>query len=278
MSARGSLAAKFSMVLFLAGCGGSSLPKYYELRNLRVIALVADQPEVSPGGTATITPVVSDAFGGGRALTYEAELCSDPGVGLGATPSCAGNPTRVVLSSGTVTGLSAPNYTGPVGTVVANIPATALVGRTSYDQHNGVAWLVTYKITTGQGEQVQSFRRIVVSNKTPKNSNPTLSDIQNSGASLTTLPTSKARLTGSVGAGSAETYQFQLVDGSFSATEETLQISWLTTDGTFQFSRTPPLSSNDFSPPVPAPAGRNVQLIGVLRDDRGGVAYVIKSL
>ena len=56
----------FGVILFIAsGCTSNDLPIYSHLDSLRVIALIADQPEVAPGTTVTITPYMSDATGAG---------------------------------------------------------------------------------------------------------------------------------------------------------------------------------------------------------------------
>jgi hypothetical protein len=84
-----------------SGCGGEKMPKYSILQSLRVIGLLTNPPEVDFDGvstftpsTFTLTPVISDLYGGTRSLRYNLYHCIDPGVGLGAIPSCTGNPTR----------------------------------------------------------------------------------------------------------------------------------------------------------------------------------------
>ena len=61
----------------------------------------------------TLTPLISDLNGSGRALTYTIRTCTDFGIDLGATPSCDSRPDLVVVANNQpLTGLTAPTYTG----------------------------------------------------------------------------------------------------------------------------------------------------------------------
>jgi hypothetical protein len=266
----------------ISGCSSDDLPKYEKLEKLRVLALIASAPEVDPGTTVTITPVVSDINGGGRALTADVEACLDPGIGYGVAPTCSGALTRVVLQTNqSVTGLASPEYTGSVSsTFTVTVPPSVLIfaGRTAAEQQNGVPYLVTYTLKAASGEQLRTFRRILVSltTKTAKNQNPVLSDILFNDVSATSYPGLAVKLTPTFGAGSQESYHIRQGDGSDIAQTEELTVTWLSTDGTLLRSRTIDLGENTFTPPGTKPSSHAVVLLGVVRDDRGGVG--IKQL
>lgn len=258
-------------------CGGGDFPKYYQLGDLRILAITAPTPEVAPGTTVTLTPYISDLNGAGRTIAYSAEACTDPGVAFGAEPSCAKATDRVSLGTGNLAGLAGPNYTGAVTTFNVTVPASILTGRSAIDAHNGVAYLFVLTLTPSGSKSVTSFKRLIASSKATKNSNPTLSDILANGSSLAALPATNSTLAPSIAAGSSESYTWQSLTGS-TPQSEVLSMSWFTSDGTLDKSRTTSTESNGWKPPGTAPAGRNVLLIGVLRDDRGGSAITIKSL
>lgn len=265
-------------LLILTSCSGDDFPKYYKLGTLRVLTLVANNPEVAVGATVTITPVVSDIEGAGRTLTYEASACPDLGVAFGAEPTCEGNPLKVSLGTGNVTGLAGPNYTGATNTFNVTVPATTLLGRTTADQYNGVAYLFVYKVTAPDGTNVRAFRRIIASSRATKNTNPTLTQILSNGSALAALPAGDVSLSADYTAGSIESYQVQLSDGTLNSKAESLTTTWFVSDGKVQYTRTIGGESTKFTPPSAAPAGRNVLVIGVIRDARGGVSYSIATL
>lgn len=71
--------ATASLVL-LSSCGGENFPNYSLLRDLRVLALVPSTPEVNPGATVQITPVLSYVEPkAGETLKWSASACLDPG-------------------------------------------------------------------------------------------------------------------------------------------------------------------------------------------------------
>jgi len=157
----------------LAGCSPNQLPDYDLLKGLRVLAMPVDLPEVAPGAQVNITPVVSDIPGAGRTLSWKASGCVDPGVGIGAIPSCELAADQASLGSGTVA-LSAPSFTQALSSIAVTIPASILDHRLASDQYNGVAYLVTFDISAADGSKVSSFKRVIASNKATKNANPSI--------------------------------------------------------------------------------------------------------
>ncbi len=262
------------LTVLLAGCNRADLGKYELLGDLRVVAMPCDLPEVSPGAAVVITPLISDVNGAGRPLTYSVEACIDPGLDLGAEPSCAGRPDRVTLFTDVpVTGLAGPNYTGNGPAVNVAVPPTALVGRSARDQHNGVAYFVFYTLKdTGGVTLLTSLKKILVSTKTPKNTNPVLASLQVDGGTAAALPTKPAALTPVFTGDPAESFANVDPNGVSENYVEEIVTSWFVTDGELEENRTGGTEAAIWTPPVTAPSGRTVQVIGVSRDRRGGEA------
>ena len=173
----------FSVFVLLSSCSNPDLPVYSHLDSLRVIALIANLPEVNPGASVTITPYISDSTGAGRALTYSAVACLDPGIAAGLAATCTGSSSAVVLaSSQPVTALlAAQSYTGSVNSLSVTVPANILNGKIAIDIYNGINFLVAYQLSASDGTTTSAFRRIKVSQGHTLNTNPGISDILLSG-------------------------------------------------------------------------------------------------
>ncbi len=274
----------FFWLVLLTACGDDNLPKYTLLDRFRVLALEADTPEVSPGATVTITPYLSDPGGSGRSISYSVESCVDLGVNLGATPTCDGNPSRVVVVMGGTQAApgTAPHYTGTTGTIGIAVPSSAVIFtdprtggvRTTNEQYNGVNYLMIYRATAGS-ETVSAFKRIVVSSRTTKNANPSLTEIQFNGVTAASAAApaapNKVRLDASVGGGSTEIYSYRDSDGVLANRSEELLVSWFVTQGSLLRSRTDAGESNEYTP-SDAPLSATTTFVAVLRDDRGGTS------
>lgn len=274
--------------LALTACSMDDLPKYSKLDRLRILALDVDQPEIqNPAGGVTnvqLTPYVSDVGGTGT-INLAVQSCLDPGVGLGAEPSCDGAQFASTVQNVTVSDAGGapvdtfgnPERTGkPLSgaiTVGLTIPAGLLAQYSAALQNNGVAYLITVTATRGS-DVVRSFRRVLLSTKTP-NTNPVLSDLLANGASLTALPTGEASLT--FAAGSApESYTFVGGNGSETLTE-TFETTWFVADGNIDNPRTQTGESTVWESPGSAPSGRQAVVVGVLRDGRGGTSVLIRK-
>lgn len=262
------------LFILLAGCSSKDLPEYTQLGGLRVLALIANTPEVSPGDTVTITPVVSDILGAGRTLTYSATGCSDPGIAYGGVPTCVGAMDAVSLATGTVTPAT-PRFTESAPTFSVTIPATALALRGETEKYNGVPYLVTYTLSASTGERVRAFRRILVSTKTSKNQNPGAFTLTRDGAEMLTLPASAVTVTRQIASGSAETYSYRDANGTLQTLGETLTTTWFVSDGSFSRYRTDGDEALTFTPPTAIPATHAVVIVLIVRDDRGGSGFKI---
>ena len=120
-------------------CSNSSFPSASQLGPTMILSLQLSPPEVNPGATVTLTPLVSDLNGGGRALTYTIEACPDPGIAQGATPTCDTSPNLVTVASNQpLTGLTSPTYTGTGPTASITVPSNTLDNQPSYAQYDGV--------------------------------------------------------------------------------------------------------------------------------------------
>jgi hypothetical protein len=283
------------LILFLAGviafvgCGDDDLPEYYLLDRMRVIAAVANTPEVaSSAGAINVTFHVSDPTGAGRTLSYRVEKCVDPGIGLGATPTCTGNPTAALYPAETgtfVPGSAATNFYGTFTTANFNMSTAAAVifldpttgaTRTTASQYNGSALLVIATITAPTGETTTTFKRIVASTRPTKNQNPSFNAtsllFNGIAPGAYTLTTERFPVRASVPTSSQETYLVANEDGTFESASETLTVTWLVSAGSMRYSRTDPSEENRYTPPSPLPT--KTSFIAVLRDDRGGTAVV----
>lgn len=254
----------------LSSCANDNLPKPQKLGPLRVLGLVATSPEVEPGDGSTITAVISDFTSGGRALTFEWKACEDPGVALGATPTCEGAVPIGAAASGTInptaTTLAATPFTGAAlnNTYVVTPDVSFLSSKSLFEKFNGVPVIVTFTVSAGS-ESVKAFRRLNVRdlsvNPTPLNTRP------NPPTGIASLPATEQDLTPSL-SDSADTYSVLSTTGATLTRTEKLTVSWYTTDGEFEFSRTDASSSNKWTPPsTGTPKG-----LLLLRDDRGGIS------
>jgi hypothetical protein len=254
-------------------CQKDNFKQYSKIEDFRILALIPSSPEVSPGATVTITPYVSDLTNSGP-YSYQALACLDPGVSYGATPSCETSSTKVDLGSGTLSGLSAPLFTGAVTSFNVTIPNTILLPYSAVDQYNGVSYLVTYQVTNSSGIQLSSFHRVVVSSRATKNNHPVILDILGNGNSLGTVAAgSQVDLTISLQSGSLESYDFKSSDGSLSTATESGLITYFYMDGSAKYFRTSAASDvNTYTAPESYPSTRGSFIYVVVRDGRGGIA------
>ncbi|MFN7263025.1 MAG: hypothetical protein ACK5RO_04570 [Pseudobdellovibrionaceae bacterium] len=264
--------------LFITACGEDNLPEYIQLGGLRVLALEVNAggfSEVAAGSTVTVVPFIS-AIDFAGTISYSAQACLDPGLGFGAEPSCVGVPGAVTLASGAALALPgvANDWTGAADSFNVNIPSSGVIfaGKSAQDQYNGVSYLVTYELQDSSGRQVKSFRRIIVSTKSPKNQNPSSVTVLANGSAFISYPLSTSvDLSISISGVGAENFSEQLSDGSFRSRTEEITTTWFISDGEMKFFRTLGGDVNQFTGPASLPTGRKAYVIAVTRDGRGGV-------
>jgi hypothetical protein len=264
--------------LIIFSCGDEGLKKVEQLTEFRVLGIVASAPEVAPGGVSNLTLIVSDPNGGGRTLVGDVELCTDPGIALGASVSCAHDSAKVSttysINTITDTDLGAANlYTGlATSSLAVTVPATILTGRTAREQFNGVAYLAIFTFNDN-GRQVRAFKRIIATNRASLNTNPTASAINLNGSAITTRPGVGDAL--SVTTSGAETYDIQNVDGTVESRSESFEAAWFVTAGEINAPQSLASSAVRYKS---IQAGVAMVVIVVVRDERGGLAFRRASL
>ncbi|MFZ3229312.1 MAG: hypothetical protein WA160_03830 [Pseudobdellovibrio sp.] len=273
---------KILSLFLIVSCSKNDLPDFNKLETIRIIAFQVSAPEVNPGATVSVTPLISDITA--TSLNYTAQTCLDAGISVGAEPTCENNPTKQVIVAQTALTLpgSAENWTGLANSFSVTVPSTAIIfaGKTAVEQYNGVSFIIEYFLTNNLGSTTKSIKRIIVSDpaKVIKNSNPNLSQIYADGLIMTTLTlNSKISLSTDLSAASAETYTTFLSDGTSVAKVESLAVTWFITDGKTKYYRSEGLGSNEYTTANEAPAGRSAYVIAVARDDRGGISIVKKK-
>lgn len=268
--------------LVLMSCSNQNLPKYNTLDRLRILALISQPPEVNPGDSVTITPLVSD-INEATALTYAAFACLDLGISMGAEPTCTGNPSTVPLSNGAISTLSpTKSFTGVANAISFSVPnqQTILGSRSPAQQYNGVAYIFEYVLQNSRGEELRAIKRIAVSDasKTTKNTNPIINDFLFNGVSVTSTMPLGTTISASLSFTGAPTESYTRMNssGELISESEELITTWFITDGKMKFQRTIGLDANEYQTPAQTPAGRDTYLIGVSRDGRGGAGYIVK--
>lgn len=283
LSPRSRLLACFAAcaALVCLTCASDDLPESFRLEGLRVLAILADQPEVNPGDTVMLTPLLSDIAGAGRALVFSAQACVDPGVGFGAEPTCDGSATFVDLATNQpATGLAAPNYTGLLTpSLQVTVPGSGVMfsGRASHDQFNGVDYLVTFQFKTPDGQTLRAFKRILVSSRTTKHQNPTFASTQllSNGVTVTSLPASETPIHVDVATSSSEVYQEQRASGTLEDKVEKIETFWFISDGDLTTVITDGSAATSYTPPETPPTDHGVVIMAVVRDSRGGQAALV---
>lgn len=266
----------------LSSCSSSNFSDYNALGGLRILTIVADQPEVNPGTTVNFTPVLSDLNGGGRTLNYSVFGCIDPGISVGVTPTCS-TPDPTSIQSGTVSiaAGASQTYTGAVGAFSLTMPgaATIFAGQSAAAQYNGVAYLVFYSIAAQDGSaMVNSFVRVIVSDpsKAVKNTNPVINNVTENdlaiGASIS-IPTETTSFGVQATPSAGGTYLLEAVDGSFITENIQLTNTWFISDGSFEYQRSIGSDDDSWYPPATKSSTRGMVILVVTRDGRGGAAY-----
>lgn len=264
--------------ILLTACADNTLPKPSQLESIRVLALTTPVAEFSLGDTVVVTPWISDLSAtASSTFSYRWRACWDPGVGFGAQATCSSANWTTVAVSGLDYATKA--WTGDVNTFSVNIPSSAAEFslQSSNAQFNGIAYVVEFELIRNDGASAKAFRRLLVSTNPTKNANPSAPDALLNGASLSgALPLTEVSLTGSVNTSSVQTYSYYADSGELKSRNETLILSWYTSDGSF----TPGVSDINgtvkFKGPAAAPTGRTAAIVLIVRDDRGGIAAVVR--
>ena len=274
----------FLLVFLLISCGDDNFKKYAALGEFRVLAIVADTPEVADNGaTVNLTPVVSDVDSG-RTIDVDVVGCIDPGIDLGQVVTCEGSSTKqtITYNAGNSVDINAvlggTGNTGAITDVDVTLPNGILTNINAVDQFNGVNYLVIFTFKdNGTGETVlTAFKRIEVSINPGRNTNPVLSN--NSikfGGNAPSIGTDQTDLTIDITSG-AETFNYlDLTDGQKQGTERTY-ISWFISSGEISPNQVYTSEVAVLKPESTAPA--DLIVVAVLRDGRGGVDFQILKI
>jgi hypothetical protein len=278
-----------ALILWL-GCviGGDAWPRPRDLSprwlvdRPRVLAVVADPPEIEPGQTATFSALVPLPEGEPPHVRLWF-ACPDDGFGfgcpldLGATTTGTGVPDGLI---GIEPGL-APRYTAPddaldgLDDVAASEGLYTVVELISAPEEL-LAVDVSEEIDFAAFEV--AFKRLVVSRAETPNRNPSLVSFSVEGTPV--APGALVHVDGNqpyelsvaLGAADVETYTYINSDGIAEERVEEPYVSWYTTDGEMleTFTLYPYLEAGWVSPKQSGTAGT---WWAVVRDRRGGMAW-----
>lgn len=262
------------LLIFCLSCGDNNFPKVEVIDNFRILGIISNNSEVAPGGSANVRPFVTDPLGAGRTVNGNYEICLDPGVSFGATPTCEGV-TGAVFGSYSInftadSDFAANGYTGLAATpVVVNVPATILNGRESRQQFNGVAMLVVFRFSV-DGRDVSAFRRIVATNRGTLNANPASPTVLLNGGTFAVKPTKGDKLSLQP-LNDEESYDYLTVDGSTETRTESYEVAWFLSRGELNKSK---VSINETTK-LTKSSSTDTTFVSVVmvRDERGGVSF-----
>ncbi len=265
-------------VLIFLGCEDDE-NRFFELGEFRILAVQADTPEIDGTSSAPIavslTPIVSDIDAGTRNIDIDILACPDPGLQLGNEPTCdATLPTTqsipyTQISSSTL----GARRTGAMTPFTVNIPPGLLTGQNSQVKFNGLDYLITMKFKAGS-ETLETYKRITVSQRTTKNTNPLIQNVLLDGSVTGTLQ-NLDKLTIDLAPGSnEEVYDYENLDGIQSEKTEVYTTSWFTFKGTTDLRRTFMDEKAVFEI---NPGETNPFVMAILRDDRGGIDFKLKE-
>lgn len=269
----------FILLFTLIGCGNDDLPKVETLSGFRVLAIVADNPEAAPGATVTLSLLLSDINGAGRTISGTWRACEDPGIALGATPSCE-NVSGATASSAFSVNFSdsdfGSSYTGldTALTFNVNIPATILDGANAVELQNGKGYVVVFRFTV-EGREVRAFKTIIVSSRTTKNSNPgNPTSILLNGSTLNSLPKEGDSLS-IPDLTDEETYQAFFSDGSLNTITESYNLSWYISKAKLSAGK---VAEGDSVKLQSSPRDEPFVAVVVVRDERGGIGHRVVNI
>ncbi len=260
----------FFFLLVILSCSKDKFRKVEQLKDFRVLAIIADTPEVSSaGGTVHLQLYVSDVNGGGRTITGTTVSCIDPGIGSGAPVTCDYDSTKQSSTYTINTSVGDPSthsFTGLNTAILnVNVPAFVLTSRSSRESFNGVAYITIFEFNV-DGKIQKFFKRINVTNRGTLNSNPATASVLLNGHAYTGVPVQNSKIY--LSTNDEESYDYEEVDGSRSSRSEKYDVAWFATSGELN---KPKSEANEDVEFIKGPDASAFVLVSVLRDDRGGV-------
>jgi len=258
------------ILLLLASCGGDDFKKVEKLGEFRILAIVADDPEVLPPGASTdLKLFVSDVKAAGRLISGSSVSCIDPGIAFGARVSCDHDPSAVTRPySVDTTGMGGTLYTGLGPALNIPVPDSIFTGRSSREQFNGVGYIVIFNFTV-DGRSVSSFKRITATNRGSLNNNPFGSNILVNSGAIASFPDKNDKLQAT--SSNPETFDYQTIDGDIESRTEKMQVAWYLSEGEVD---KPKSDVNEESKYLGKGTTDPSLVIAIIRDERGGVDIV----
>ncbi len=267
--------------LGMAACV-SATQKDYVVKDLRIVSIVAEPPEVTPGNAVGITVYFATPTGG--APTAQLGRCPERGDTAGTSDCASGD--EIILASGTATPVASESAVAETTAVysfsfIYTVPADLLDNPNPLVATYGFEEVILAH-AQGGGQTTDGLKRIVVSkNVVDPNQNPMLKDLDTaSGGKQTGSTQAPPTLTPNQAfqgipvydASTLQPFQITAYDGTIMNEQEQGIFTWscapdctLDTEITFGF------TSVKVTPTV-----LPLTLFVVMRDGRGGEAF--KSL
>lgn len=268
----------FFMVFLVISCGNNDMKKVELLNEFRILSIVTSNatptPEVTPGAAVTLQLYISDVKGGGRILSGTTISCIDPGISYGAKVNCDHDALAV---QGTYTvdtnagDLPTNLYTGlAIDTLDITVPAGIFNGKTSREQFNGVGYITIFNFIV-DGKTVTAFKRIIATNRGTLNLNPAGSAIFVNGLGISSAPNKYDKLV--MISNTPESFDYMTSSGDVETRNEEFQVAWFISNGEFD---KPKSDLNESVKYLGDKSTTSTLIVGVVRDERGGVEIVRK--
>lgn len=247
------------------GCAGG-LPDRALVQELRILAVKAEPPEAPPGTVVTMSALIADPTGAGRALRRTWAICTPNDSGVG---SC-GDPTRVTLL-------------GTGETASWTIPQSALAGL-SFDE--AVQGRDVYLVLAVQPEDAagadaphdEAFKRIRVSTNPSPNHNPRIASLAVDGGAAAVPAGTSLPVVVTASNGAAESWS----EPNGTSGVEDVRFTWsisagsVADDVSYAIPATAPVDNRWKLPS--SSAGGDATLWVVLRDGRGGTDWALQPV
>jgi hypothetical protein len=278
MSVRSMVVAALLVVYACAGCEpDTDLPRTF-IGGPRVLAIAAEPPSVPAGGSTTVSALIA---GTGTELPSVSWFrCRRP-----PRPGEAVNPDCVAVAQA--------DYLEPIGegtTIATTMPADVTPEALGQPDASGGVYLTLVARVTVAGQTLPATYRLRLQPNPSgdANHNPALTGLALVDAAGTATPLDETAPP-TVQAGGRLALQVLVADGSVemyppplggSPVAETLRTSWFSSAGKFSHERSEgPQASTvlELDELLPAP-GSAIDVFAVIRDDRGGTAYVHRTV
>ncbi len=222
-------------------CGGDNLPQLSQATNLRILAIKADPVSVRVGANAaTMTALITDPKGAGRAVDYTWSACI-----ITQVDSTGSRCLQTLSTSSQTTTSMTPSFVFTNGFTGA------------------VPVLITLTATAGGESRTATKTLVVVESSAQQISPPALSALSVAGD----------RGVGTVVLASGRTYELEALISGVGA--KPYFITWVTDGGSLDADRTSGSAKNGFSPKN---VSGSYNLYAILNDGEGGVDFKVRAV